>query len=152
MIAGILLIFIIISFGFHLYFLARFIMKRDKPSITWFLNTSLTNIALACGLIIVILKNPDAVRNLDFRLYSWIFTGLILILVVFVKVRILRTIYRRAQMPEHFHYNFFGKKVLHPSVIKKYEFITFLVTIPFFLIAGAYFVARLINILLYGHL
>jgi demethoxyubiquinone hydroxylase (CLK1/Coq7/Cat5 family) len=69
-----------------------------------------------------------------------------------IQISILKEIYLRSQEPENFHYNFFGKKVLHPSVVKPSFLLAFLFSMPFLLLAGAYFVARLINIFLFGHL
>ena len=79
-------------------------------------------------------------------------TGFIMVIMLFIKISIFRAIYKRSQDPEHFHYNYFGKKVLHGSVVKFEEILIFFFTMPFFLFCGAYFVARLFNLLLYKHL
>ena len=98
------------------------------------------------------LFNPSLVRDIDVMFLLWLLSGGVMLILLGVKVMIFRTIYRRSQMPEHYHFNFFGKKVLHATVVKPIEVMVFMITIPFFLICGAYFVARLINLFLYNRL
>lgn len=61
-------------------------------------------------------------------------------------------IYRRSKNPDYYTINFFGKKVYPNGLINQKEFITLFLTMPFFLLVGAYFVARLVNILMYGNI
>ncbi|MCL2156020.1 MAG: hypothetical protein FWH53_10175, partial [Leptospirales bacterium] len=63
------------------------------------------------------------------------------------QIRIFIKIYKRSKDPENYHVNYFGKKVLHSTVISKMDFLVFLGAIPFLLMAGAYFIAKLINYL-----
>jgi hypothetical protein len=82
----------------------------------------------------------------------WILSGFSMMFMLLLKIGIFQRIYRRCHMPEHFHYNFFGKKVLHSSVVNKGEVFVFFILMPFFLVSGAYFIARFINLMLYGKL
>ncbi len=75
-----------------------------------------------------------------------------MMIMLVIKISIFVVVYRRSKDPAHYHFNFFGKKVLHTSVVKPIEVVLFMFTMPFFLISGAYFIARLINLILYKHL
>ena len=142
----------IVSFSIHMRFLIRYVIDKDKKYLYSYLATAITNISIAVVISVVVMMRPELIKQFDAKKTLWILSGVILVVMLFVKVGILKTIYKRCQLPEHYHYNFFGKKVLHLSVVKPYEVITFFVTIPIFLLIGAYFVARLINVFLYGHL
>ncbi|MFH0977223.1 MAG: hypothetical protein V1874_15695 [Spirochaetota bacterium] len=73
-----------------------------------------------------------------------------MIVSVMIKIMIIRRLYLRYQDPENYHYNFFGKKVIHSGFLSDKEMKNFMITIPLFIFAGAYFIARLIGILSHG--
>jgi hypothetical protein len=63
---------------------------------------------------------------------------------LFLKIRIFYRIYKRSKDPNNYHVNYFGKKVLHSTVISRFDLLIFFGAMPFLLIAGAYFIAKLI--------
>ncbi|MBN1534705.1 MAG: hypothetical protein JXA20_18690 [Spirochaetes bacterium] len=152
MIISIILILLVISFLFHVYFLIKYITLRQSKYLNLYLNTTVSNLIITGLLIFISLKYPSQVRSVNLKVLFWLITGILLVLTLRIKIGIFSKIYKRAQDPENFHYNFFGKKVLHTTVVKPVYIFVFFATMPFFLFAGAYFVARLINIILYGHL
>jgi hypothetical protein len=48
----------------------------------------------------------------------------------------LRNMYRRSKDPANYHFNFFGKKVLHSKVVLQEEIYIFLFPSRFFFFAG----------------
>ena len=144
MITIVCLLALFISFSFHIYVLFLYIVKRKNNYIKSFINTAILNLLIAGALIYLALKKPDMVRLIDFKKFLWLFAGVVMVMMLIAKIAVLRRIYKRAQNPQHFHLNFFGKKVLHPTVVKPYEVLIFFMTMPFFLIAGAYFITKLI--------
>ncbi len=152
MIISLLIILLIISFIVHIYFLIQYIGTKKKKFLTLYLNTTVSNMLIAGGLIYVSLKNPLQIREVDLKTLFWLISGIVLAVTLNVKISIFRNIYRRAQEPENYHFNFFGKKVLHATVVKPIYLFGFFGSMPFFLVAGSYFVARLINLILYRHL
>ena len=148
----ILIIVLVLSFLLHTNFGYQYVTTRKKKYLTLYLNTAVSNMLVAGALIYVSLTNPGSIRGIDPKVLFWILSGLVLVVTLKIKISIFRKIYLRAQEPENFHYNFFGKKVLHSSVVKPTYIVGFFASMPFFLFAGAYFVARLINVFLYGHL
>jgi len=147
MIITILLMALFISFFIHIFFLIKYILTKEKRFLRLFLFTAGTNFLVAIILIIVALNFPEDVQKVDLSRFFWFLSGLIMFLGGGIQIAIFRHVWKRAHQPENFHYNFFGKKVLHPGVIKPVEFSAFFGSIPFFLIAGGYFVAKLINFL-----
>jgi hypothetical protein len=147
-----LILLLFLSFALHINTVIQYVIKKEKKYIKYFLNTAILNIIAAFSIIFVAIKNPEAVRAVNMKYLLWAISGLLLVLTLSLKISIFKRVYARAQQPEHYHLNFFGKKVLHPTVITKFEFTLFLASVPFFLLAGAYFVARMINMILYGHL
>ncbi len=146
------LLLLIISFAFHVNFLFQYITKRESRYLRNYINTSVSNVVIAAGLIIIALYRPEYIQKIDLQVLFWLLSGLIMVFMLLVKISVFRRIHRRTKNPEHFHYNFFGKKVLHSSVVKPLEIALFFGSMPFFLFAGAYFVARLINLFMYSHL
>ncbi len=152
MIVPLLLLFLQISFTLHVYFLIQYVIKLEKVYLRRFINTAVSNILLAGCLTVMAIFRPDSIRYVNLKLLLWIMSGLVMIIMLLVKISILRNIYRRSKDPVNYHLNFFGKKVLHSSVVLQGEIYIFFFTIPFFLFAGAYFLARLLNLVMYGHL
>lgn len=147
-----LLILLFVSFTLHFFSLIFYLLNKTKVYFNLFFGTALLNILLGIFLSIYALKNPGSIRGLNISFLLWIVSGLIMFLLLSVKIGLTVKIYKRSKDPDFFHYNFFNKKVYNEKLVKQHETMIFFITIPFFLIIGAYFTARIINLLLYGHL
>ncbi|HNR89862.1 MAG TPA: hypothetical protein PKM65_16110 [Spirochaetota bacterium] len=145
MIIAICIVVLLLSFGFHLFFLMQYVVTKDTRQLRRFVNTAISNIVIAGGVTILVLFRPDLIRSIDVDMLLWMITGAIMVMMVTIKVTIVRNIMQRAKDPAFFHYNYFGKKILDPGVVKPGEVMVFMLTMPFFLLAGAYFVARIVN-------
>ncbi len=152
MIIIILFILLQISFTLHIYNLVLYVLKKNNKNLRWFVNTAISNILIAVSLTILAIVNPSMIGGMDFSFLIWIMTGFIMIAMLGIKINIVKNIYQRSREPENYHFNYFGKKVLHSSVVRYEEIMIFMFTMPFFLFAGAYFIARLVNLLMYNHL
>ncbi|MFW5860696.1 MAG: hypothetical protein ACOCWZ_00480 [Spirochaetota bacterium] len=152
MILIILFILLQVSFTVHIYNLIIYVLKKNSKNLRWFVNTAITNILIAGSLTVLAIFEPRRVRGVDIDLLIWIMTGLIMLAMLGIKINIFRNIYQRSKDPENYHFNYFGKKVLHSSVVRYEEILIFMFTMPFFLFAGAYFIARLVNLVMFDHL
>ncbi len=152
MIVPAILFFLQISITVHIFFLINYVLKKEKKYLKRFVNTAVSNILLAGVSTVLAIFKPVYLRHVNLKLLFWIMAGLFMIMMVSIQIMIFANMYRRSKDPENYHLNFFGKKVLHSSVVLQEELYIFFFTIPLFLITGAYFFARLINFLLYGHL
>ena len=152
MIIIILFILLQVSFTLHIYNLVIYVLKKNNKNLRWFVNTAISNILIAVLLTVLAIMEPVMVRGVDFSLLIWIMTGLIMVAMLGIKINIARNIFQRSRDPENYHFNYFGKKVLHSTVVRYEEILIFMFTMPFFLFAGAYFIARLVNLLMFNHL
>lgn len=152
MIITLLLIALFLSFLGHIYSLVTYVTTKSERSLRAFIKTTMSNIMIAGACIVLFMSRPDLLFQVDVPKLLWVISGFIMVVTLLIKIRIFRKIYRNAQEPENYHINFFGKKVLHSSVVNRIDLAIFFGTIPFFLFSGAYFIARLVNFFLYKHL
>ena len=152
MIIVILLFLLLLSFCVHIFFLILYVTRVQKKHLQWFLNTAVSNIVIAGTISFLLVWKPAIIRNINPAYTLWLLSGLVLIITLAIKISLFRRMYRNMQDPKNYHYNFFGKKVLHPGAVSKLDMLAFFGTMPFFLMAGAYFVARLINLIMYGRI
>jgi hypothetical protein len=147
-----LFILLQISFSLHIYALVLYVLRRENKYLKGFINTTISNVLLAGIITFLAITNTNYVSKVDFKFLLWLMMGFLMLIMLFIKISIFRAIYKRSKDPQHFHYNYFGKKVLHGTVVKFEEILIFFFTMPFFLFCGAYFIARLFNLLLYKQL
>jgi len=152
MIITLLLIALFLSFLGHIYSLVTYVTRKSEKSLRAFIHTTISNVILSATCIVLFMSKPELLQEIDVAKLVWVMSGFVMVMTLLVKINIFIRIYRRAQNPEHYHVNFFGKKVLHSSVVNRLEIAIFFGTIPFFLMSGAYFIARLVNFFLYNHL
>ncbi len=84
--------------------------------------------------------------ELNFRFFFWLLSGFIAALLFIMKVIIFLNVYRRSRDPAWYHFNYFGKKVYEKGIVKKIELIIIYISMPFFLVFGAYFISGLLSI------
>jgi len=152
MIITVLLIALFLSFIGHIYSLISYVTRKSESSLKTFIKTTISNITLAGVCIVLFILRPELLHDVDVPRLVWLMSGFVMFVTLGVKIRIFIKIYRRAKDPENYHVNFFGKKVLHSTVVNKMEIGIFFGTMPLFLMSGSYFIARLANFFLYRHL
>lgn len=150
MFISILIITLAFSFCLQILVIIQYLSTKGTIYYNIFLGTFVTNTVLMGFTFYHLFKNPAAFYNLDLKFTMWVISGFVLIFVLFIKISTIIKIYKRSQDPNCYKINFFGKKVYEGGLVNKQEFLTLFVTMPFFLMVGSYFVARLINIILYG--
>ncbi|MBN2160834.1 MAG: hypothetical protein JW807_15705 [Spirochaetes bacterium] len=134
-----------ICFCIHIFFLIKYIQRHQEKFLWRFINAVVVNIFLAAGCILIAIFRPAEIANMNVTLLVWILAGIMMAAMLIFQILIFHRIYKRSKLPEHYHYNFFGKKVLHSTVAHPAEVGLFFASIPFLLFAGAYFIARLIK-------
>ncbi len=148
MIVLFLLLVLCFSIIFHIYYLLKYVRIRTESYLRKYINTAVINLVSAGTCTIIAIFRPDDIARIRGPLFMWLMSGVLMIMMLALQVSIFIRVYRRAKLPEHYHYNFFGKKVLHSSAVHPMEVALFFSTIPMFLAAGAYFVARFIRFFL----
>ncbi len=154
MIVTVLLISLVISFFIHLCIVALYVATRGKSRALFvaFLVTFCSNFILMLLLSFIAVSKPHLIQKINFNYLIWILSGVIGFFILLIQVGIFFRIYWRCKDPKNYHYNYFGKKVYHQDVASKAEVAVMFLSLPFFLLIGAYFVARLFNLFFYGHI
>jgi len=150
MIVFILLISLAFSFCLQLLVIVQYLSTKAENYYRILLGTFVINTVLMIVTSVFMFKTPVYFYNLDLKLFLWIVSGFILFILLFLKITIFMRVYKRSKDPAYYTLNYFGKKVYAKNILKQSEFVSILLSMPFFLIIGSYFVARLINILRQG--
>ena len=146
----ILLISLSFSFCLQILVIIQYLSTKAESYYRIFLGTFVINTILMIIISIFMFKRPVYFYNLDIKFLLWIISGFILFVLLFLKITIFLRVYKRAKDPAFYTINFFGKKVYEKGIVKQSEFVTVILSMPFFLLIGSYFVARLINMLRFG--
>ena len=112
------------SFFLHIYNLTLYVIKREQKNLRGFINTAIANVLIAISLMFLALSKPELIRDIDLKLLSWVLSGLVLIVSLFIKYSIFRKVYKRCQLPENFHYinlHYFVQSLLS-EVINSFAF------------------------------
>lgn len=148
----ILLITLSFSFCLQILVIIQYLSTKSESYYRTFLGTFIINTVLMVITSVSLFRDSSDLATIDLKLIFWIVSGFGLIFILFLKISTIIKIYKRSKDPQFYSINFFGKKVYEKGIVRPYEFLTLVFTMPFFLMVGSYFLARLINMLLYGHL
>jgi hypothetical protein len=150
MLVFILLISLSFSFCLQMLVIVQYLSTKSESYYRILLGTFIINTVLMIITSVFMFKTPVHFYNLNIKLFMWIVSGFVLLILLFLKITIFMRVYKRSKDPAFYTLNFFGKKVYAKGILKNSEFVSIILSMPFFLIIGSYFVARLINIILYG--
>jgi hypothetical protein len=148
----ILLITLSFSFCLQILVIIQYLSTKSESYYKTFLGTFIINTVLMVITSISLFRDSSDLATIDLKIILWIVSGFVLIFILFLKISTIIKIFKRSKDPQFYSINFFGKKVYEKGIVKPHEFLTLVFTMPFFLMVGSYFLARLINMLLYGHL
>lgn len=137
-------------FIINIFFLIIYIITRNnKCRILFFITLLFAFIVLGCVRFIPAFgAMPGKEINFDFLL--WLVSGHLFLTAIVTMIFIFSNIYRRYQDPQNYHFNHFGKKVVHSGFMSNKEMAEFILTIPVILFIGPYFAGRLIKFILNG--
>jgi hypothetical protein len=152
MFASTMVITLTFSFCLQIYVIIQYLATKSSLYYKTFLGTFIINTILMVIISTIALRHPESIYMVNSRLVLWLLSGFISIFILILKITTIIKIVKRTKDPANYTINFFGKKVYEAGIIKKYEFAMFVLTMPIFLFVGAYFVARLVNIIIYGHI
>ena len=137
------LIFLLeLSLALHVRYMVGYVSSKSDGHFKGFIITTFTNIACAMVMTIIAFNNPGVIGKLNIDLILLLQSGFVFIALVVVKVRIAVKIVVRTRDPENFHFNYFGKKIYDGPVVTKGELAFYFLSMPFTLLAGAYFVVK----------
>ena len=152
MIVTFILLLLVLSFLIHVLFVVLYVSKKSQIFFKGFIASGLTNVLVMGVLSFVAVKKPHLIQEVNIAFLLWCLSGVVLVVTIIIKVSIFTIVFRRSKNPEYFHVNYFGKKVYNKKILKPSEFMTMVGSFPFFIIIGAYFIAKLVNYIRFGYL
>lgn len=141
-----------ITIALSLYILVQDLLHKDNKRKRLLIGIIIWNVIYTLIIYIQIHLDLFFTGTLNYTFIFWILSGLIMGVALYYQMLIIVNLYKRRRDREFYHYNIFGKKVFKKDIVLIRELWVFLITIPFFLLPGGYFVARLINFILYDRL
>ncbi len=150
MIIYLLFFCLLTSFTSHIIIIVLYVKSRDNRYFYWFIATVALNMTIAGAMIVVTLTKPELIRALNLKMFFFLLSGFVTFLLLAIKILIFRNIYVRSKDPKWYHISFFGKKVYEKGIVRQVEFLGIFGTLPFFLVIGAFFVSRLIILIING--
>jgi hypothetical protein len=123
--------------------MVSFISKKQDKDFRGFFITAIVNIFMAIFIAFLIILYPGQMRQINIDKILFFESGAIFFVMLFVKMRITVRIYKKSKDPSNYHFNVFGKKVLHKNVATPQDVMIYFMTLPITLISGAYFIVKL---------
>jgi hypothetical protein len=133
------------SMFIHIYCLVGYISSKKMEYFRYFMITVATNVFISIIIAMIVAVDPRMLKGIKLDVVWFLEAGLIFIYMMAVKIRITWIIIRRLKDPVNYHLNHFGKKIYNTSIVNFQEVMTYFVTFPFTLMAGAYFVVRIMR-------
>ena len=145
----ILLISLIVSIQtslvIHIISLIGYISTKEIRYFRNFMVTTACNIFIGIGLAIMVAIDQKILSGLKLDLIFILESGLLFIYMLAVKVRLTIDIIKRLKNTKNYHLSHFGKKIYHTTIIDFKEVMTYFVTFPFTMMAGAYFIVKMMR-------
>ena len=138
-----LLIFLQISILVNIQLIISYFAGGKKGSLKRVFAAASVNFLIGIILLAIMMFAPDVVSKFQIQSMTVPESGLLFLLLVFIKTRIAVRVFKRVKDPDYYDISFFGKKVYRLNVVKKSELAVFLLSMPVTLVAGAYFIVNI---------
>jgi hypothetical protein len=133
------------SIFIHIYCLVGYISSKNMAYFRYFMITVVTNVFISIIIAFIVAMDPRMLKGIKLDVVWFLEAGLVFVYMMAVKIRITYVIIRRLKDPVNYHLNHFGRKIYNTSIVNFQEVMTYFVTFPFTLMAGAYFVVRMMR-------
>jgi hypothetical protein len=133
------------SIFIHIYCLVGYVSTKTMTYFRYFMITVATNVLFSIVIAMIVAVDPRILKGIKLDAVWFLEAGLIFTYFMAVKIRITWVIISRLKDPANYHLNHFGKKIYNTTIVNFREVMTYFVTFPFTLMAGAYFVVRIIQ-------
>jgi hypothetical protein len=146
-----IVVFLAMMIGFqtsvlmHIHSMVGYISTKKMIFFKRFMITAISNTLTGLVVAVMVVMDRDIIRLIRIDIILVLESGLIFLYMLFIKGMIVVRIFRRMKDPENYHISYFGKKVYEKRVVDPKEIMTFFITLPFTLFAGAYFVVKLFS-------
>jgi len=132
-----------ISVLIHIQNMLAYILTKSMKYFKGFMITAISNTVIGLFTAVIVMVEKEVLKKINVDIMLIIESGIIFFYMIYIKGMITVRIIKRSRDPEYYHLSFLGKKVYDKKVVDPKELMAFFITLPFTLIAGAYFVVKL---------
>jgi len=129
----------------HIGSLTGYLSKKTQYYFKLFMVTAVSNSLTGISLAVFVMVNRDALKGINLDAVLLFESGFVFLFLVLVKLRVTYLIIKRLRDPSNYHYSFFGKKIYDKSVVTMKDLAAYFLTMPFTVITGAYFLAKIFH-------
>jgi hypothetical protein len=133
------------SLAIHLFSLVGYISTKTLNHFRNFIITAVTNFIFSIIVATMVAMSPSILSGFKLDLVFILESGLLFVYMMAIKVRLTIIIIRRAKDPKNYHISYFGKKIYNTTIVDFKELMTYFLTFPFTMMAGAYFFVKIIQ-------
>jgi hypothetical protein len=133
------------SIVIHIYCLIGYISTKQMAYFRYFMITVITNMILCISLAAIVMNDQRVLQGINMEAVYILESGLVFVYMMTIKIRVTVVIIKRLRDPKNYHFSHFGKKIYNTSIVNFQEVATYFITFPFTLMAGAYFVVRMMR-------
>ena len=144
LIAIMLIVSLQLSVVVHGWYITRFLSSKSNDDLKGFLITAGTNFLFGLGLLILLLNNPGAIKELANETFKILESSFFLLLFLVIQSRIIIAMVKRAVDPSNYRISASGKKLYKKPVLNSKDLTIFFLLLPFTFFIGAYLIVKLI--------
>ncbi len=134
------------SIVIHIYCLIGYISSKKMAYFRYFMITVVTNMLLSIIVAAIVMNDQRVLKGINLDAVYILESGLVFVYMLAIKIRVTAIIIRRLRDPKNYHFSHFGKKIYNTTIVNFQEVATYFITFPFTLMAGAYFVVRMMRL------
>lgn len=110
-----------------------------------FMITAVSNMLISVAVASLVMIDQKITSGIKMDSILLLESGLLFIYMMAIKIRVTLIIIKRVRDPKNYHFSHFGKKIYNTTVVDFKEVLTYFVTFPFTMMAGAYFIVKIIR-------
>jgi hypothetical protein len=133
------------SLIFHVYSLIGYISSKKMEYFRLFMITAVSNMLISVAVASLVMIDQKITSGIKMDNILLLESGLLFIYMMAIKIRVTLIIIKRVRDPKNYHFSHFGKKIYNTTVVDFKEVLTYFVTFPFTMMAGAYFIVKIIR-------
>lgn len=133
------------SLIFHVYSLIGYISSKKMEYFRLFMITAVSNMLISVAVASLVMLDQKITSGIKMDNILLLESGLLFIYMMAIKIRVTLIIIKRVRDPKNYHFSHFGKKIYNTTVVDFKEVLTYFVTFPFTMMAGAYFIVKIIR-------
>jgi hypothetical protein len=129
----------------HIYSLVGYISTKKMDYFRFFMITAVSNMLISIVVASFVMLDQKIMSSIKMDILLVLESGLIFIYMMAIKIRVTIVIIKRLRDPKNYHFSHFGKKIYNTTIVDFKEVMTYFVTFPFTMMAGAYFIVKILH-------